>query len=138
MFKGGNIVASIICEFERRGKKVTNCGDFSHSGIIITSDVVDDPLLKKGKLYILESTFSGPLTDGVKDINEHVRFGVQVRDFDEVMEHYDIPDNTHIAWCPIINNPIDTMSIPEIKSKMTDVYKRVIGKMYDYNLFDFH
>jgi len=138
MFKGGNIAANVICEFERRGKKISACGDFSHCGMVVTSDIINEPLLEKGKLYILESTLGGLTTDGVKDINGKTCFGVQLRDLDKVVAHYDVPNNTHIAWCPIINNPLDaTKSMDEIKDKMTNIYKQVIWKMYDYNLFDF-
>lgn len=135
-FKGSCFVSSVISDLEKRGKSYTHGGDFTHVGMIINNEVIDDPSLKNGKLYVLESTMGGILGSGVKNIYGKVCLGVQIRDLDEVINAYDKPDETHIAWCPLTNNPYISNDKTMIKTKLTELYNQISGAMWNYNCWD--
>lgn len=133
VFKGEDFVSRTIAYFEKRGKKNTKNGDFSHIGMIVTRDVLDEPMMEHNKLYILESTVSGRFGYNVKNIHNSSFLGVQIRDFDNLIQHYDISDHTAIAWCHLINNPFQN---PEIKQNFNAIYQEVNHRYYDANCFD--
>lgn len=137
LFKGGDYVSDLIRFTE--GKFLpenssdenmtisTDPNDFSHCGVAIRSDVYSP--LPDGRLYILESTMSGRLSDGVNDIHGHSFWGVQIRDFEEVVKKYNHPDDTAIAVCHLKNPPV-----PELVRKHTEEYiNSVIGRRYNAN-----
>lgn len=109
-------------------------GDFSHVGMIITSEVLPFQGLKENKLYIFESTQSGNLTDGVVNIEGHAFLGSQIRDFDLVMKGYDSNPNSSIAVRRLIDNPLDTMNINNVKIIMSYLYGRYNHKMYEVDI----
>ena len=100
--------------------------------MIVTNDILDDPRLENGKLYIWESTMSGRLGGGVPDINGRTYLGVQLRDFDEVFKFYDQNPETRVAWCSLKNNP--SLS-PNFKSSFTTVFNKYNGSFYNANIF---
>lgn len=106
---------------------------YSHCGVIVSRDVLDIEELVPGKLYIFESTMSGRLTDGVKNIHNRAFLGCQIRPFDEVVEAYDRPPGTSLNWCRLINNPISTL--PNAKELMKECYQEYDGLVYEVNLF---
>jgi hypothetical protein len=112
-----------------QGTKVSTSDMFSHAGMIVTSDILDDVRVKPGKLYIWESTMSGRLTDGVKNIDNKVQFGVQLRDFDKVMKGYDANPDTRIAVCHLKRSP---KLSGQVKRDFTQFFKKVNGTGYDY------
>lgn len=68
---------------------------WSHVGILFHSSVITHvtPLIcpgkmKSGKFLVLESTMGGPLNDNVYSTCGKMEFGVQVRDFDELLISY--------------------------------------------------
>jgi hypothetical protein len=71
------------------------------------------------------------LADNVSDINGKSYFGVQIRDFDKVLESYDKSKNTHIAVGHLINNPLDHEN--NIKNIFNDIIKKYIYTPYEYN-----
>lgn len=130
VFKGDDFVSGFISLLEKRGHKNAKGGNFTHAGMIVTSDILDNPLLQPGKVYVLESVISGKLGCGVTDINGNAFLGVQIRDLDELLPAYDSPNDTAIAWCPLINNPY--MS-DNVKERFTQFYDSVYGITWDAN-----
>ena len=86
-FRGTDCVSGCIrcLELNRPCGGRIRSGDFSHVGMIVTSDILDDVRCVPGKLYIWESTMSGKLADGVNNVNGQQFLGVQLRDFDQVV-----------------------------------------------------
>jgi hypothetical protein len=114
---------------------------FSHVGMIVTSDILDDPLVKPGKFYIWESTMSGKLGYGINDIEGHGFLGVQLRNFEQVFLEYDIPNDTSVAIARFLNNPFSSSEADEsrcekIKTDFTKLFHRLNGVSYDYNILD--
>jgi hypothetical protein len=110
-------------------------GDFSHVGIIITTDIIKYPHMEDGKLYIFESTASGNnlkgISDGIENINGDSYFGVQIRDLEAIIN---ADKKTNIAFGHLQNNPIDDITINDLKKNFTNIVNKYIGQKYDYNL----
>lgn len=133
-FKGDDPVSKLILYLEN---KTTHYNDFSHVGVVVTSEILDEPLLDPKKLYVLESTVSGKMGYNVYNIHGKSFLGVQIRCLDDLIETYDHPDDTAIAWCHLEHNPLDiTDSTSDIKEKMTTLYHEVDHRFYDFNLYD--
>ena len=112
---------------------------FSHVGVIVTSEILDDDRLEDGKLYIWESTMSGNLTDGVTNIQGESYLGVQLRDFDNVVESYDEDPRTRIAVAhisPIFFNEVWGFDekYENLKGMFTKIFQKYNGIRYDSNL----
>lgn len=129
-FKGDDFVSSFISRIEKRGHRTAKGGNFTHVGMIVNDQILDDSGLTAGKLYVLESVISGKLGYGVKDINGRSFLGVQIRDLEELLVAYDHPNDTAIAWCPLINNPCNSENV---KQRFTQIYRDVYGIMWDAN-----
>jgi len=135
-FRGDEFVSNLISKLEKRGKVTARGGTFTHVGMVITDEILDNPLLEHGKLYILESVISGKLGSGVPDIQGKSFLGVQIRDLERVAEAYDQPNGTLVAWIPILENPIlKQENIPQIKKKFTDLYREIDGILWDSNFW---
>lgn len=142
-FRGDDFISDFIAFLEKRelirSKSSVNISNdvYTHIGIIIKSDVLDDDRLDKDKVYIWESTMSGRLTDGVNNIDGKAYLGVQLRDFDEVMQHYDRPNDTKIAVGYLskeIRERWYYTSRPELlKSQFTKIFTGLNGIFYDAN-----
>ena len=128
LFDGGNTGASLL--IKSLEKYELGEGNFSHVGIIITSKSLPFQGLEDGKLYIFESTQSGALTDGVLNVEGHPFLGSQVRDFDQVLKSYDNSADTHIAVRKLVNNPLDTMDINNVRIIMAYLYGKFNHKRY--------
>lgn len=144
LFKGKDYVSDFI-RYVQSGTVAasSNAGfdipndSFSHSGIIVTREILNDERLEEGKLYILESTMSGILSDGVDNIDGVSYFGVQLRDFDLVVEKYDKPDDTVIAVANIDENILEGAWNSEqdlLKGAFTSLFQKYNGVRYDANL----
>lgn len=142
VFRGGECVSDMISKVE---KKFLGNGEWTHVGIVVTTDIINIKNGITGKLYVWESTMSGQLGDGVNDIElQKGKFGVQIRDLAEVIDHYDKDINTKIGWCPLINNPfikreneIEEEYIKRIESLkliLNQFHKEKGHLTYDYNL----
>jgi hypothetical protein len=131
LFKGPDFVSNLIRCME--GFKV-GTNTFSHAGMIVTSDILNDPRLEKGKLYIWESTMSGKLGEGVTNIDGKSFLGVQLRDFEEVLKKYDENPKTRIALCRL-KEGVCPIKDNELKDKFTDIFDKYNGTFYDANIF---
>lgn len=107
LFRGGDQISNILrmCQ-----ENVNGNGDFSHVGIIVTKKILKLKYLKSNRLYVWESTFSYPLagiTDGVPDVETGKgRFGVQIRDLEEVLNNMVGDKNqSALAWGRLEHNP---------------------------------
>ncbi len=137
LFKGSEIISDTIrfLEKTRLGK---GAGEFSHVGMIVTSEILDHPKIKDNRLYIWESTMSGDLGEKVKNVENRSFLGSQLRDFEDVMEKYDASKSTAIAWAKLTQNPCDNKSVDELKElkvKFNAIFRKYNGRPYDANIF---
>src|SRR3990172_5251695 len=90
LFAGGEMVSSLIKFIEyrtltdRSGGKVMP-EEYSHVGVAVTSDILEHPEVKPGRMYIMESTMSGKWGQQLGNIDGTTNMccgflGVQVRD----------------------------------------------------------
>lgn len=135
LFHGGDFVSNIILDIERFGNKVSKEDSFSHVGMAVTSDILDNPLIVPGKLYVWESTIGGALGQGVNNIHGKAHLGVQLRDFDELIGKYDAPDATRVAFGTLISNPLDNADASILKEKFTPFFNTYDNRMYDANMY---
>lgn len=145
VFRGSEFVSDTISLMQ---KLVFGNGDWSHCGIVITSDIIPIKNAVPGKLYIWESTMSGKLLgDGVNNVEtDKATFGVQIRDLESVINNYDNAPDTKIGWAPLINNPL--LQLPgekddtyfERKDKVikliSDFDTKIGNATYDYNIMN--
>lgn len=145
-FRGGNSIADFITYLEKiqgskklryklwKKKKIHIPADaFSHLGIIVKSDILDDPRLKPNTPYIFESTMSGFLTDGVYNIEGEVFLGVQLRNFDDVMRGYDSVIDSKIAVARLDRSLFDEADNNDIKNSFTEIFNKYNHIPYDLN-----
>lgn len=142
VFRGTEFVSDTISLFE---KLFLGNGDWTHVGIVITSDFVKFKNSVPNKLYIWESTMSGPLSDGVDNIETGKGdFGVQIRNLEKVIDKFDKNTNSKIGWCQLINNPINKKEnesdddynsrILILKQKLQEFYFKHGNDLYDFRL----
>jgi hypothetical protein len=136
LLRGYKAFSKLISLLEKR-KDYPDSGEFTHAGIILTSDVIDHPNMKPGRFYLYESvTANGSLDYGVGDIDGNKwKWGVQIRDLEELVTSCDRKTSTTIAYCRLIDNPIERMPLLEIKNKFNDFYLNHINAKYDMNLY---
>lgn len=148
-FRGSDFISDLIASLEQRE---TGCGTFSHVGLVVTSEILPlfridgtHTVLEPGKLYVFESTSSYPLYglgDGVPDVvKKHCKLGVQLRDLEQVIEKYLSSEKTKIAWCKLINNPLDILLTEtpheydirkaKIVERFGHVFNDYEGRMYE-------
>ena len=126
LFRGGDLASSTIRYIE---KKRDGRGDFSHSGIIVTTDVLDHPDMKPGRLYILESTVTGWLGCGVKNIEGKAAFCVQITDFSKLVEAYDSQKLTGLAVFHL-----DAPLPVDVKPKLQAFWEGIRGRSYQFDI----
>ena len=137
LFKGDCFISKLIGNMEQIDVSTLKNDIFTHAGMVITSEIINEPLLAPGELYVFESTMSGKLGGNVGDIYGQTILGVQIRHLDEVMASYDQPNETAIAWCPLINNPFDDPTQkPELHQQMTLIYQQIHDRVWDMNCWD--
>ncbi len=133
MFKGSDFVSNFICYLETMGKsgKDIDISEFSHCGLIVTSDILEHPNVYPGKIYIWESTMSGYLGSGVPNIDGKSFFGSQLRDLDLLLPAYVSDLKSEVAVCPL-SSPLPLTS--EIKEKFGKIFQLYNSRHYDDNL----
>jgi hypothetical protein len=149
-FKGNDFASAIVAWAERKtlpdksdfGYEIRN-DEFTHCGIVVTSQILKHPLVEEGKLYIWESTTSGILApDGIKNITGRSFYGSQLRDLDSVIDAYDFPDDTAIAVAhllPEVFNPehdladTDMSVIPNLRDRFTSIFNKYDNVPYAVN-----
>ena len=124
---------------------------YSHCGIIITSEVLDHPLVKPGKVYIFESTMGGKYGYGINNVEGNSFLGVQLRDFEQVFLEYDIANDTSVAVArfdfqlvattfglSLEDQPLgDNNKLTDtVKLRFTKLFNELNGIPYDYNPLD--
>lgn len=106
VIKGGEHISNAIRFIQQVTLGVKERKDvWSHMGLVVTRELYDDPRLKPGKLYLIESTLSGKFNDGVKNIDGKSFFGVQIRDLDKLAKKYTKNKKGGIGWARLRNNP---------------------------------
>jgi len=144
LFRGGDFVSGFIRFLQKRNLPAESsagydvgAGAFSHVGMIVTSEILDDDRLEEGKLYVWESTMSGRLADGVYNIDGESFLGVQLRSFDEVLPAYDEDPDTRIAVSHVFREVYDSVwgELPQtlLRNKFTKLFKKYNGVRYDAN-----
>jgi hypothetical protein len=131
IFRGSDFVSDTISLVENLG---LGNGNWTHVGLVVTTDIMPIKNGVKDKLYIWESTIGGNVLGiGLNDIeiNKTV-FGVQIRDLEEVVDKYDNNENTRIGWCKLLTNPIDK-DIENVKNIITSLHENIGNATYDYN-----
>lgn len=91
----------ILTESDQDSEKYKHIIVFSHVGLLVDNTILKHPNLEPGKMYVFESTMSGSLTDGVKNIEGKSFLGVQLRDFEKVVKGYLSTSGTYIAVAPL-------------------------------------
>jgi hypothetical protein len=126
VFKGNDFVSTSITKIE---KIAFGNGDWSHVGLVVTTDLIPIKNGVKGKLYVWESTMSGRLTDGVYNVETgKSKFGVQIRSLDEILAS----NTCKIGWCRLRKNP---WKKPEVQHQLK-LFKKKYGKAsYEYSFF---
>jgi len=153
-FRGGDIISDLISELEQDRLDI---GTFSHVGMIVTSDILpyyvinnEKFYLKPNHLYIFESTFTyyiPGITEGIPDITTgRGKWGVQLRDFEEIIPRYITNQKTKIAWCRLLNNPFDRIGDESddslrnrrilLQEKFEEFFHEYEGRLYKINLID--
>ena len=140
MFRGTDLISNTIAKVEAHedGKQVKKCANFTHVGIVIRGEdmmPIKDPSerdwLHAEDVFVLESTMSGDLADGCKDVHGETHFGVQLRLLDNVVEHYDKPKKSRIAWCAL------RAELPkQAKDTVRAEYEKYRGLSYDLSIVD--
>lgn len=126
MFRGGDIVSDFIAKVEAMSVKRTGASTYTHVGLAVWGR--DLGLLARGfeeTLLVFESTLSGNLSDGVKDIYGRAHLGVQLRNLEEVVVAYDSCPTTHMAWLPVQEDRRVTLkleTLPAIYGKYKDLF----------------
>jgi len=131
--KGNKIFSMVESILVSRGSKYPDSKEYTHVGMVITSDILDHPLMKKGELYIFESVISGKLDYGIYNIEGNGFSGVQIRNLRELVYGYDSPNETKVAFGKLTNNPIDVMPMEQVKQMFTEIYNTYNGCSYDLN-----
>lgn len=142
LIKGGEFISNVIRFIQQNTLVVPKMKDvWSHVGLVVTRELLDDKRLEPGKLYLIESTMSGRLNDGIKNIDGNSFFGVQIRDLDKIVKKYTSHKKTSIAWSRLHNNPFTDETEAgkkkrkEIQAAFTELFpKRWEGIRYDWNL----
>jgi len=101
-FSGDNLFSKTIKLVE---KKKYGLGTVSHVGIVINHSLLDLKPMKKDRLYMWESTTSKSLHHTVRDIYGKTKCGVQIRDLEQVIRHY----NGTVFWGKLKHNPYKNM-----------------------------
>jgi len=108
---------------------------WSHVGVVINTDFFPIKNGIKDELYILESTMSGKLNDGLNECeNNTAKLGVQVRKLDDLVRIYN--NNGQIAWGQL--NYDKDLYNDDIKNKCIEFYNDHINDIYEIcinNLF---
>lgn len=139
LFRGSDIISQAI-SIAMKAEDGTNAPDFTHVGCVFLGKdllpilrVEEQNWLRKDQVYVYESTLSGKFTDGVTDITNQSRFGVQLRLLDEVVQNYDISERSRLAWAPLRKELRDTINVKKMARVEYEKYK---GLQYDASIID--
>lgn len=133
-FRGSDKTSELISIME---KYSTSCGQFTHIGIVITSELLPSLKLTAGEYYVWESTFSTNKFNidgaGAVDVISHAGyFGSQLRNIKELIPHYLKNTKARMAWGKLLNNPWATRRAETIQ-QMEVIFKELDHRRYDYD-----
>lgn len=133
LFAGDAFSSRLIEAFEAKTVPSYQGSYFSHVALVVKSDILPTVYgkpLEPGRAYIYESTMSGLLNDGVKNVAGEAFFGTQVRDLEQVIKAYTgmDPDNK-VAFVRLR---------PEWRARVKrglfqEVFQETIGVRYQMN-----
>ena len=131
-FKGSEFVSDLIAKMQ---KKVLNPDlekMYSHVGIVVTREILNDPLLEPGKLYIWEATIAGKLGQNVYSLHhpDSEFLGTLIRPLEELLLNYNKNNNAYYAWCPLTTYPVFSKLF---QMKFTRLFQRYNDRKYDAN-----
>lgn len=115
--------------------------DITHCGIVVTRKLFPKlKQLRKGRLYVLESTLSkyvGPLNPETTPdvVSGKGKFGVQIRDLELLVKAYSVA-GAFVGWAGLTGDP---WSNRKKRSKFIKDFRElphVIGKSYELNFFE--
>ena len=118
LFKGSNCVSKTI--------QCATKSEWSHCGMVVTTDVLDIKNGLSGKLYIWEATIGG-CGYGPVDVETEEQFlGTQIRDLQSAVNSYLDTPGSAVAWCPLVGNPIAKGPLPLDEMKiMKNLHKEL-------------
>jgi len=150
LFKGVDFISKSI---QIAQLMATGHDEFTHCGLVVTAEILPSiSQLKPGRLYVWESTTPLPETSsGIvspKDITTgKSKFGVQLRDLEDVLRAYDSSPGSIVAWAPLIKNPwrIGENENPadcvlrrvELIKTMKNLYRKHHDRLYELNCLEF-
>ena len=126
LFKGVDFISDIILKLQ---KKQLGQGDWSHVGLIVSKEILDDNRLQKDCFYFWESTMSGKFNDSIPNIEGDSFFGVQLRQLGPILEHTEKLGGKY----KLLSLKIKDVSI--YKEKFTKLFEQLNNTHYDSNLF---
>lgn len=132
LFRGTEFMSDLIRFTQARAlsaQKRARARLFSHLGFVVDSTVVLDAALVPGRKYILESTISGKLGQGVRNVHGHAFLGVQVRDFEALVRAYDKSKHSRVAWLPLADKYRARVNLASTQ----EAYDHFLGQPYDAN-----
>jgi hypothetical protein len=132
-FRGDNIISNSIAFLEKYELSIDT---FTHIGMVVTADILPTCIvhdieykLNPDKFYILESTMSNNIHDVITD---KPKFGVQLRDLEEIIPHHIHNQKTKVAWCKLINNPYDNVDKrPLLQKQFIEFFNDYYPRKYE-------
>jgi hypothetical protein len=106
---------------------------FSHAGIVVSSEILNDPLLEKGKLYLWESC----LTHGVKSVHHPDKkfLGSQLRPLEEALTGYDEAASSFVGWLRYNSDARIPEFDEKFRNEFSQFFKNHNNVLYDGNPF---
>lgn len=153
-FRGDDFISNTIANLEL---EEIGSGEFSHVGMAVRSDILPFCIingkqfnLEPDHVYILESTFIYNIpgeTHNIPDvIANHCKIGVQLRNFEEIIPIYITDKITKIAWCKLINNPLNRLSTDTddkfinrqlaVKERFKQLFMEYYGRLYEMSFIN--
>ncbi len=139
----GDAYVSHFISFMQARQLGEKAAEFSHVGIAIRRDILDDNVgLDPHKIYIWESVLGGNgiLSDEVLDVKGEAFYGVQLRPLDKLIETYrNSGKKQTIAYCRLNHNlfnpdgPDQGYRYYRLKTRFNQLYKQYNGTRYDFN-----
>lgn len=124
LFRGVDVVGSITNLLQ---KWEIGEGKWTHAAVIVNSDILDG--LEKNKFYLWESLRGGKYGDGVPNIEGKSFFGVQLREYEPVMQAFEKKGGEYKILSVKIDDPT------KYKEKFTEHFKTYNNTTYDFNIF---
>ena len=139
----GDAYISHLISFLQARQLGEKASDFSHVGIAIRADLLDDnDDLDPNHVYIWESVLGGNgiLSDDVYDVEGKASYGVQLRSLDQLIETYrKSGKNERVAYCRLNSNlfnpdtPDQGYQYLRLKTIFNQLFSQYNGTRYDFN-----